>query len=220
MRLNTIIYEEFYKDPAAVRSEVLQQDFYPANYLDDIVRAEGLDNDLVFHLSQIGNFCGKRTINAKENLVHLHTYTLDIVKQICNFQFPIEINSFFSLHTEEDINKNNSIHQDKDPIMAGIVYLSPIPIIGSGTYFYQHKKSKWTGLNYDKCPQSAFPDMYPNKREDQNINNFQEFGYVENMWNRLVLYDTNAIHKPGKMFGTDKNTGRLTQTFFVYMLRK
>jgi len=220
MRLNTIIYEEFYKDPAAVRSEVLQQDFYPANYLDNIVRTEGLDNDLVFHISQIGNFCGKRTINAKENLVHLHTYTSDIVKQICNFQFPIEINSFFTLQTEEDINKNNCIHQDNDPILAGVIYLTPNPILGSGTYFYRHKESNWTGLNSKEYPELAFKDMHPYNRSDQDISKFEEFGYVENMWNRLILYDAKVLHMSGKMFGTDKNTGRLTQTFFVYMLRK
>ena len=68
MRLNTIVFEEFYDNPKEVRNKVLQQDFYPPFYLDNIPRTEALDSDLVYWVSQIGYFSGKRTINVKVNI--------------------------------------------------------------------------------------------------------------------------------------------------------
>tara|TARA_Y100001936_G_scaffold208189_1_gene213548 strand:+ start:4926 stop:5480 length:555 start_codon:yes stop_codon:yes gene_type:complete len=38
---------------------------------------------------------------------------------------------------------------------------------------------------------------------------------VENVYNRLIAYPSNHIHAPSNLFGTDKNTGRLTFTYFI-----
>lgn len=215
MRLNTIVFEEFYDNPEEVRNKVLQQDFYPPFYLDNIPRTEALDSDLVYWVSQIGYFSGKRTINVKVNMPELQEYTEDKIKKICNFPFEIDVHNYFTYQTIHD-SGTTSIHQDTEPIMAGVIYLAPTPVLGSGTYFYRHKESNWTGLNSDEYPALAFEDMHPYHRSEQDQTKFEDFGYVENMWNRMILYDSDLLHKPGKYFGTDLQTGRLTQTFFVY----
>lgn len=38
---------------------------------------------------------------------------------------------------------------------------------------------------------------------------------VDNVFNRLVLYDANLIHRPQRCFGNSINTARLTMTIFV-----
>ena len=215
MRLNTLIFEDFFDDPYKVRNEALQQDFYPPFYLKDIPKAEGLDSDLVYWISQIGYFSGKRTIHAKVNMPEIQKFTEDRVKRICNLPFEQDIQCYFTYQIKGDETDNN-IHQDRDPILAGVIYLTPNPILGSGTYFYRHKETEFTGLNSTEYPESAFKDMHPYNRSDQDISKFEEFGYVENVWNRLVLYDSNVLHKSGKYFGTNLQTGRLTLTFFVY----
>ena len=38
---------------------------------------------------------------------------------------------------------------------------------------------------------------------------------VENVYNRLISYPSNHIHAPSDVFGDDKETGRLTLTYFI-----
>ena len=70
MRLNSIIYENFYPDPFLIRNKLLKQEFYPADYLHDTIRTEELDNDDVVEIGKIGNFCGERTIRASNCLLY------------------------------------------------------------------------------------------------------------------------------------------------------
>jgi len=215
MRLQSLTYEGFYKDPIAIRNKVLEHEFYPPNYLDNIPRTEGLDSDLVYEISKIGNFCGVRTIRVEAILPELNEYTNDIIKKVCNLPFKLQIESYFTLQTiNDEINK--SIHQDNAPILAGIVYLTPNPAPNSGTVFYKHKVTGWHGLNQEKIPNMAIEDMQPTTRENQIISNFEEYGSIANCFNRMILYDSNVLHRPGNFFGNNKITGRLTQAIFVY----
>lgn len=38
---------------------------------------------------------------------------------------------------------------------------------------------------------------------------------IGNVYNRLIIYRSNIFHKSTKYFGTNKETGRLTQVFFI-----
>jgi|LakMenEpi03Aug12_release.lakeMendotaPanAssembly.Ray.scaffolds.fasta_scaffold05559_8 hypothetical protein len=42
----------------------------------------------------------------------------------------------------------------------------------------------------------------------------EETGYLENVYNRLVIYPANELHSLKESFGNDINNGRLTFTFF------
>lgn len=48
---------------------------------------------------------------------------------------------------------------------------------------------------------------------DVNINQFIN---VENQYNRLIAYDGSRVHAVSDVFGTSKETGRLTFTFFIH----
>jgi len=218
MRLNSIIYENFYPDPFAIRNSILKQKFYPPDYLQDTVRVEGMDSDDIVEILKIGNFCGERTIRAKKILPEANDYTCNFVKQHCQFSddTKLEAETFFTIQTGEHDLVNKSIHQDTDPVMAIVVYLTPNPKPDSGTIFYAHKKTNWNGVNKDRPPDRAFEDMYPEKRQDQNTSNFTVESIVGNVFNRAVLYDSKLLHAPGTCFGKNKEDCRLTQTSFIF----
>ena len=220
MRLNSIIYENFYPDPFAVRNKVLKQKFYPANYLEDTLKVEGMDSDDIYEISKIGNFCGERTIRATNILPEEDKHTINFVNQVCKFNdtTKLQVETYFTLQTEEHDLVNKSIHQDTDPIMAIVVYLTPKPEPYSGTMFYSHKKTNWNGINQDRPPDRAFKDIYPENRNDQNKDNFHVESVVGNVFNRIVLYDSKLLHAPGTCFGKTKEDCRLTQTSFIFKL--
>ena len=96
---DSIIYENFYPDPFAIRNKVLKQQFYPADYLQDTVMVEGMESDDVFEISKIGNFCGERTIRATNILPDADDYTKRFVKQHCNFSdnTKLETETYFTI---------------------------------------------------------------------------------------------------------------------------
>jgi len=49
---------------------------------------------------------------------------------------------------------------------------------------------------------------------DKNIQNYTRVYEIDNIYNRLVLFRENVLHQAAAGFGTEKNNGRLTQTFF------
>ena len=220
MRMNSIIYENFYPDPFAVRNKVLKQQFYPADYLQDTVRAEGMESDDIYEISKIGNFCGERTIRAKKILPEEDEYTSNFVKQVCKFgdNTRLETETYFTFQTGEHDLINKSIHQDTDPVMAIVVYLTPNPKLDSGTLFYSHKQTNWNGINNDKVPDRAFKDIYPENRQDQDKSNFNVESVVGNVFNRMVLYDSKLLHEPATCFGKSKEDCRLTQTSFIFKI--
>jgi hypothetical protein len=48
----------------------------------------------------------------------------------------------------------------------------------------------------------------------------EETGYLENIYNRLVIYPANELHSLKESFGKDINNGRLTFTFFCKLKNK
>lgn len=83
---------------------------------------------------------------------------------------------------------------------SGLVYLSPGAPRNSGTSFW---RSKDTG----KCV--ASPGVAATKDYDR----FEKVFVSDNVYNRLVLFRENVLHRAEPGFGEDKDA-RLTQTFF------
>lgn len=83
---------------------------------------------------------------------------------------------------------------------SGVCYLSPDPIEGSGTSFWRDKR---TG----KCI-AAFGEAF--RRDTEN---FEKVFETENVYNRLLLFRENVLHKIEKGFGAGRSA-RMTQTFF------
>lgn len=105
--------------------------------------------------------------------------------------------SCFQLCTES---AESWIHVDPCEWTA-ILYLSPNPVIDSGTAIYKHKETGKFKMTEEECI---------NSEGEWDVVNF-----VGNVYNRCILMKGNLCHRsviPG--FGNDLLSGRLTQVFF------
>ncbi len=71
--------------------------------------------------------------------------------------------------------------------MAGLIYLTPNPAPNSGTILYEQGKD----------------------------DNHRERDIIGNVYNRLIIYNSQTLHKSNVYFGDSKETGRMTLPFFV-----
>ena len=78
----------------------------------------------------------------------------------------------------------------------------------SGTGFFKFKEGGYTRYTGDKDM-----DKYIDKCA-QDLTKWEKITEVANVYNRLILYDATQFHMSLDYFGTDKNNGRLFQTFF------
>ena len=51
-----------------------------------------------------------------------------------------------------------------------------------------------------------------------NANTFEEVAEVENIFNKLVLYSSDLLHRPNRHFGNDINNSRLVLTIGISKL--
>lgn len=105
------------------------------------------------------------------------------------------------------------IHHDAD-VIAGVLYLTPNANPNSGTIFYRPKKV-CTILHVDKKQQEISgtkktTDIQKYKKE--NNDQFEETIRVNNVYNRLVLFDCNIPHTANINLGDEE---RLSMVFFV-----
>ena len=100
------------------------------------------------------------------------------------------------------------VHHD-DTEWAGVLYLTPDPILDSGTSIYRHKET----LNYKYSSTDSID--YNNSEDARNLDKWEPVLSSSNIYNRLVLYKGDMYHRSTIAgFGTTKETGRLFQTFF------
>lgn len=187
MRIDTIIIDDFLDDPDYVRNVALNADYILT-----------------------GNFPGARTYQCDGQ------YNQEIKNKLENILKTkiVEWNQHFDQKTNKIIDVDTScfqlclqnsttwIHQDPNEY-TGILYLTPNAPVDSGTGIYMHKK---TGIyRHDEHRQI----------DDVDINNWQLISFSGNVYNRMFIFRGDLYHRsvvPG--FGTDKYSGRITQTFF------
>lgn len=150
-----------------------------------------------------GNYPGNRTeaMFDEEWRAYIKEYLESIINRRITV-FPYEYNTAFQLTTETS---KTWIHHDAMSY-AAVVYLTPNPDIDSGTGIYRHKE---TGIMKHSEGERDF------NNETTKESDWELVAEAKNIYNRLVIYDSMYYHRsvvPG--FGTDKNTGRLFQTFF------
>jgi hypothetical protein len=184
-----IIIDDFFNNPIELREDALSKKF---------------DN--------LGNYPGMRTIGVNENQsLNLKNkfqeiLNLEIIDWSTYAPGKQNMNTCYQLCLEYD---DSWVHHDGTD-WAAIVYLTPDPVLDSGTGFFLHastKISKWDKNNDDN-------DMNKNpilrKQEDWICHT-----EIKNVFNRCVLYKGSLYHrsmKPG--FGRNYLQGRLTQVFF------
>jgi hypothetical protein len=96
------------------------------------------------------------------------------------------------------------IHADSFNGWAAVCYLTPDAPLSSGTALYRWKETKEDMRTDNTAP---YYDGY-------DYTKWEMTDYVANKYNRIVLYRGNLYHASLDYFGSDKENGRLFQTFF------
>ena len=189
MRVNTLIVDDFYQNVDEVRDFVLNQEFD--------VR---------------GNYPGQRTKSfANDHLKeHLNTLIRPFAGEI-TYWSDDEYNGAYQYTTQYE---RSWIHADSTTTWAALVYLTPDAPISGGTGLFRHKRTGLesapilpTGERDDKLLDSIYVDS-------QDLTKWDMTDRLANKYNRLVMYRGDLFHMSLDYFGTNKENGRLFQTFF------
>lgn len=92
---------------------------------------------------------------------------------------------------------------------AGIVFLTPDAPPQTGTSFFRSKSHK---VRKVKPTDSLANEIFNNEFYDKT--RFELIDSVGNIYNRLVLWDSNIIHAASEYFGSNINNSRLFHLFF------
>ena len=115
-------------------------------------------------------------------------------------------NGAFQYTTSRD---RSWIHIDGYNNWAGVLYLTPDAPLSSGTSFYQF---------YDGTMCKSDRDLLKNNKEidrwSQDLTKWKEIDKVGNVFNRLILFNSNRYHMSRDYFGDTKENSRLFQVFF------
>lgn len=189
MRVNTLIVDDFYQNVDEVRDFVLNQEFD--------VR---------------GNYPGQRTKSfANDHLKeHLNTLIRPFAGEI-TYWSDDEYNGAYQYTTQYE---RSWIHADSTTTWAALVYLTPDAPISGGTGLFRHKRTGLesapilpNGERDDKLLDSIYVDS-------QDLTKWDMTDRLANKYNRLVMYRGDLFHMSLDYFGTNKENGRLFQTFF------
>ena len=100
------------------------------------------------------------------------------------------------------------IHRDLTEWSA-VVYMTPDAPCDGGTNTYIHKQ-----LKIEKESEGT-PEQIKKLNEDSiNYDNWCMVDSIGNKFNRCILFKGKRSHQSGKYFGTNKENGRLFQTYF------
>jgi len=150
-----------------------------------------------------GNYPGLRT----QPFLHAGIYaTIQAIVQAPIVYWPTDTYNGAFQYTTKDA--RTWVHSDHTTNRAGVLFLTPDAPPSAGTSFFRHQE---TGL-----------DVYPDDPElraqtDRDAGDFGKWSKtdaVANMFNRLVIFDSNRFHSADHYFGDGLEDGRLFQTFF------
>lgn len=188
-----IVIDNFYNNPIETREYILSQEF--------LVR---------------GNYPGQRTISyATEELKEIiQKYVEPFGGKITDFPMPKQdssdasgiYNGSFQYTTSRD---RSWVHIDGYNNWAGVLYLTPNAPLSSGTAFYKF---------YDGTTCKRDMEILENKQEtdrfSQDMTKWRQVDKIGNVFNRLILFNSNRFHMSMDYFGDSKENGRLFQVFF------
>jgi hypothetical protein len=149
-------------------------------------------------------------------------------------QLNLKVEGMFQLISKEY--EEGWIHNDLTPLadqasgvdwdVAGVVYLNPEAPLDGGTSIYspndkaEYNRSQvetngsWKRRFYSGELQASEITDYRKARDTYN-NTFNETIKVNNVFNRLIIYDAAEYHRGNIFFGDTKETSRLTLVFFA-----
>lgn len=194
------IIDNFYDNPEEIRDFALKHNFFP---------------------TEEGFYPGRRT--EKLNITNRKMFDFFCIRLFSLFynielepEIEWEVSSVFDLPSRDL--KKGWIHTDNLHQFAGVVYLSPNEDLNAGTNIYE----KINDYNIDTYVSEK--EKYYNDRkgldifsniQDKHNSNFKETLSVKNVYNRLVMYDSQYFHAHGDLSNINE---RLTQIFHVKIL--
>lgn len=229
MILDYVIIENWYEDPNTIRSTALKRFKQQSSFGESKISDNG-------YAAYPGYRCKSTIQNLLENKVKIEQQcelcidpTRWIYVNTCDFQNSLEslefdFGSMAMRVKDSDITLNMSesssngcfqycpessqmwVHHDEGNFYAAVIYLTPAPPEGSGTGFFRNK------LTGKSTPNDS--DSLMTKEESHNFNNWELTDYVENVYNRCVIFNAKKFHSATKYFGTIPEDSRLTQVFF------
>jgi hypothetical protein len=214
-----IVTDNFYSNPMEVREFALKQDFY---------------------VTGGSKFPGYRTQSYATDEVkdliqsYIEPYGMEI--DTWNNK-PDDYNGTFHYTTAEN---RSWIHMDNNEreYMAGVLYLTPNAPFSAGTGFFRPKINEETeplpdiplshgylvrpGWPPGFCPRRGFRvGAWPDGRfYCMDMTKWELVDRIGNVFNRLVIYNSNIWHTGMDLFGDCKENGRLSQTFFFKPKKK
>lgn len=174
---------------------IIVDDFYSNP---DSVRQFALNQEFKIR----GNFPGMRTVSFINEDVKdtVQTILWNAAGEITEWNVGDGLTGCFEIATAAD---RSWIHTDHFNTWAGVIYLTPDAPLSGGTGLFMHKR---TGART-----SAELAQY----ESQDMTKWDMVDRVGNRYNRMVLYRSNMFHTSLDYFGSDLQTGRLFQLFFL-----
>jgi len=187
MRVNTLIIDDFYRNPEEVREFALSQDF-------------NVD----------GNYPGHRTVSFLTD--DLKKSIQEIIRPFAGevTHWGGDYSGSYQYTTAYD---RSWIHSDSTTGWAAVLYLTPDAPVSSGTGLYKHKE---TGLcGWDNNLHSEEETLKaPHMIEPRDYTKWELVDRLGNKFNRLVMYRSDNYHVSMDYFGQDMYDGRLFQVFF------
>ena len=121
---------------------------------------------------------------------------------------------------KNDIRNKGWIHQDapSEYQLAGLIYLTPNIDPDSGTSLYNIKSTRFNKKQVSKT--SFFSgDSFDREEYTKNYIKHEETFFeklrVQNIFNRLIAYDTYEWHRANSFYNGDGEDARLTLVFFI-----
>jgi hypothetical protein len=192
-----IVVDNFFSDPKAVREFALSQEFKDGRpYYPGIRSARHLTGEMQGALRDM--------VGAEVDWSHKYCGVFQVM---CDAD---EADSY--------------VHHDSTD-WAGVVYLSEME--GPGTTFYRHKLSGFTSYpttteafrRASELKTSQLELLHQVSSDGKDASKWEPTFSTEFKFNRLVLYPGKHFHKTSRTWGFDKETGRLTQVFFLRVAR-
>ena len=188
-----IVIDNFYNNAMETRNYIMTQDFK--------IR---------------GNYPGQRTHSfATEDLKNvIQNYVMPFGGKITDFPLPNETNELenniyngsFQYTTSKD---RSWVHIDRFNNWAGVVYLTPDAPLSAGTAFYKFKDGATCKRDMEILNNET--DM---NNSSQDLTKWEQVDKVGNVFNRLILFNSERYHMSLDYFGNSLNDGRLFQVFF------
>jgi len=179
-----MVFDDFFQDPDAIRAEVLTRDFDDGGSNFPSQKAEP---EVMQYQMQIKRHIEDRILGRPITA------------------WPAQYNTCWQYSVEGQV---QPIHHDHG-LYTALVYLTPDADISAGTSLYRHKETKIDTWDIND------PATHPialNTGPDEDT--WEQVAFVGNVYNRLIVFNSQHYHKGAGTFGSNKENGRLYCTFF------